>query len=184
MRGLIGPRNLVLVGLIAVVFAYVTSRQPRVRSSDNLGVLAVQIAVLGIPALGMPLLMIAGYVDLSIGSMFSLIAVFSTQAAGGVGLAGALVLGILIGLVLGGLNGALVQRLSLSPIIVTLAGLALYTGVVNVATKGQGVNDFDASFGALGQGKLLFGVPNGVSLFAGLTIICAFVVSRTTCDRR
>lgn len=176
----INPRNLVLIGLIAAVFLYVVTREPRFGSSANLRVLAVQVAVLGIPALGMTLLMIAGYVDLSIGSMFSLIAVFATQLAGGVGIVGAIVLGILIGFLLGGLNGALVQRLSMSPIIVTLAGLALYQGIVNVATKGQGVTDFDSSFGSFGQGAWILTIPNGVSLFVVLALVCALVVSRTT----
>lgn len=176
----VSPRNLVLIGLIVVVFGYVSAREPRFASSANLRVLAIQIAVLGIPALGMTLLMIAGYVDLSIGSMFSLIAVFATRFSGTVGLTGAVALGLLIGLGLGALNGALVLRLTMSPIVVTLAGLALYQGIVNVATKGQGVTNFDPSFGSLGQGAAVFGVPNGVSLFVVLALICAFVVTRTT----
>ncbi len=176
----VSPRNVVLIGLVAAVFIYVTVREPRFGGPDNLRVLAVQIAVLGIPALGMTLLMIAGYVDLSIGSMFSLIAVVSTQAAGGAGLLTVTGLAVLAGLALGGLNGALVQRLSISPIIVTLAGLTLYQGVVNVMTKGQGVSDFTSSFGSLGQGAWLFGVPNGVTLFVVLALVCGFVVSRTT----
>jgi ribose transport system permease protein len=176
---LISPRNVVLLGLIATAFTYVALRQPRFGSTDNLRVLAIQIAVLGIPALGMTFLMIAGYVDLSIGSMFSLIAVLSTHVAGGLGLGIAVLVALVTGLLLGSLNGALVLRLTISPLIVTLAGLTLYQGIVNVATKGQGVNDFDSSFGRLGQGTWIFGVPNGVSLFIALAVIGAFVIGRT-----
>jgi ribose transport system permease protein len=178
-RELISPRNLVLLGLIAIVFSYVTLRQPRFGSTDNLRVLAIQIAVLGIPALGMTFLMIAGYVDLSIGSIFSLIAVLSTHVAGSLGLGVAVLVALVAGLLLGSLNGALVLRLTISPLIVTLAGLTLYQGVVNVATKGQGVNDFDSSFGRLGQGTWIFGIPNGVSMFIAMALIGAFVIART-----
>ena len=107
--------------------------------------------------LGTSALLIAGYVDLSIGSMVALIGIIVAKVAVatqdpllavGVGLG----LGFLLGL----LNGMLVRRLSISPLIVTLAMLALYGGLAFVVSS-TAVYGFPDALLELGRGKI-FGI--------------------------
>jgi ribose transport system permease protein len=175
-----GSRNAALLLVIVLLYAYISIRQPHFRTLANLRLQAVQMTTIGIPALGMTLLMIAGYVDLSIGSLFSMLAVFATQVGHGAGIVWAVIFAVALGAAVGGLNGVLVWRIRISPLIVTLAGLTLYQGVVDVVTQGQGVNDFAASFGRLGQGTLVPGIPDPLLLFLVLAVLCAVFLSRTS----
>ena len=173
-------RNSALAALIVALVVGVSVVNPHFAAVANIGVLASQVATLGIPAVGMTLLIIAGYVDLSIGSMFSMVAVFATMVASGLGLLPAVIFAVVFGAAVGLLNGALVWRIPISPLIVTLGGLTFYQGVVNVVTQGQGVNDFEPGFQALGAGAVLFGIPNPVVIFTVIAVLAGIYLARTT----
>lgn len=173
-------RNAGIAILILALGIYVSIRQPHFVTVANMGVLATQVATLGIPAIGMTFLLVSGYVDLSIGSVFSVVAVFATEVASGAGLVWAIVFAVALGALIGFINGVLVWRIPISPLIVTLGALTLYQGVVNVATQGQGVTNFDPSFQTLGAGTLILGIPNPVVIFALMAIVVAVYLARTT----
>ncbi|MFL5306990.1 MAG: ABC transporter permease, partial [Polyangia bacterium] len=94
-----------------------------------------QIAMLGIYAIGSGYVIIAGGIDLSVGSVVGLtgviIAKISSEATGGGG--HSLALGVIVALgaalLIGLLQGLLITRLQLQPFIVTLAGMLLIRGV-------------------------------------------------------
>lgn len=176
----LASRNAAIVVVVIALFSYISVRQPNFRTIDNIQVLGVQMATLGIPAIGMTLLMVAGYVDLSIGSAFSVVAVFATMVGQEAGTVVAVVFAIGLGAAIGLLNGIVVWRITISPLIVTLAGLTFYQGIVNVATKGQGENLPDEAFMRIGGGSLLGGVPNLVLVFAVTAALAAIFLSRTT----
>ncbi|WP_187270755.1 ABC transporter permease [Lacisediminihabitans profunda] len=173
-------RNSALVALIVLLVIVISIVNPHYSTLSNIGVLARQTAILGIPAIGMTLLIVAGYVDLSIGSVFSLVSVSATVVASGLGLVPAILLAIVLGALIGLINGALVWRIPISPLIVTLGGLTFYQGVVNVATQGQGVNNFDPSFQLLGAGSVIPGIPNPVMIFVILAGLFGAYLARTT----
>ena len=103
---------------------------------ENFVVIGVNSTSILIAVLGTSALLIAGYVDLSIGSMVALIGIIVAKVAVATQdplLATATGLGL--GLLLGLLNGLLVRRLSISPLIVTLAMLALYGGLAYVVSS-------------------------------------------------
>lgn len=173
-------RNSALIALIVALVVFISIVNPHYATVSNVGVLARQVAILGIPAIGMTLLIVSGYVDLSIGSMFSLVAVAATAVAAGIGLVPAVFFAIALGALIGLINGALVWRIPISPLIVTLGGLTFYQGVVNVATQGQGVNNFDPSFQLLGAGAAILGIPNPVVIFSVLALLFGAYLARTT----
>jgi ribose/xylose/arabinose/galactoside ABC-type transport system permease subunit len=76
------------------------------------------------------LLMISGYIDLSVGSAMSLTAVvFSWMILNGFSFLPAFIITLILGIVMGSLNGLLVMRLRITPVIATLVTLNLFKGI-------------------------------------------------------
>ena len=122
---------------------------------------------LGLLALAMTPIMITGGIDLSVGSTMGLAAVtfgalwrdsgFSIVAAAGAAL--------VVGCIAGALNAALITRLNVPPLIVTLGSLSLFRGIAEGITRGaENYSGFPAGFLWLGQGYLGGVVPVQLSM--------------------
>ena len=150
---------------------------------ENFIVIGVNSTSVLIAVLGTSALLIAGYVDLSIGSMVALIGIIVAKVAVATqnpALAAATGLGL--GFLLGLINGILVRRLSISPLIVTLAMLALYGGLAFVVSS-TAVYGFPEALLELGRGKL-FGVQYTVLIAVAVFIVGAFILTRTVTGLR
>jgi len=123
----------------------------------NLTIVALQISVIGIVAIPGAMLVLSGYVDLSVGSVMILSAVgFGQMFDAGVPIGLAVAVGLAIGLVWGLLvNGYLIAYLGFSPIVVTLGGLALARGLAEAWSQGITVFGFGDNFGFFGTGRWL-----------------------------
>ena len=105
--------------------------------------------------------MITGGIDLSVGSMMGLAAVVFGAAwrDAHLPIAAAAALALLLGAVGGALNAALITRLDIPPIIVTLGSYSMFRGIAEGVTHGAvNYSGFPASFLALGQGYFA-GIP-------------------------
>lgn len=125
----VGP----FLGLIAIsaLFAYLTRGSGQFMSGYNWRTIAVQTVVLGTAALGMTTIMIAGGIDLSVGSAVALVTVVTAVGVRDLGLpmAVSMGLGILVGGLCGLLNGGLITALGVVPFIITLGGLKVFRGL-------------------------------------------------------
>jgi ribose/xylose/arabinose/galactoside ABC-type transport system permease subunit len=176
-------RNLSLLVAVGIAVAIVAGQRPSYLNYSNLLVVGLQMSFIAIAALGMTMLIISGYIDLSIGSMFGLAAVVAAIAArDGWPAPLAIVVAIALAGAIGLANGAVVWRISISPIIVTLGSLTLIRGVVYLLTQGFAVTGVPASFGGFGQAKPL-GVQMPLLIFVILAPIAAFVLTRSTAGR-
>jgi ribose/xylose/arabinose/galactoside ABC-type transport system permease subunit len=175
-------RNLGLVVAIAIALTIVASQRPNYLSWDNLLVVLLQMAFVGIAALTMTGLIVGGNVDLSIGSLFGLSAVIATVVAKHASPPVAIVAGLFTGLAIGWINGLLVWRVRISPIIITLGGLTLLHGVVLLITNGYAITGVPPEFGGFGQAKVL-GLPMPVALWAVLAVLAYVMLQRTTIGR-
>jgi len=170
---------LVALGLI-VVFSLLNKS---FFSLDNFVVIGVNSTSILIAVLGTSALLIAGYVDLSIGSMVALIGIITAKVAVATQSAVlAICVGLGLGLLLGLINGLLVRRLSISPLIVTLAMLALYGGLAFVVSS-TAVYGFPEALLELGRGKLL-GIQYTVIIAAAVFVVGAFVLTSTVTGLR
>jgi ribose/xylose/arabinose/galactoside ABC-type transport system permease subunit len=137
---LIGP----FVGLVLIIllFGALTRESGRFLTLDNWRTIAVQTVIVGIAALGMTIIMIAGGIDLSVGSTVALVTVCIAMFIKKVDpalpdslrdmkivLPLALLLGITIGGLCGAINGALIAGLRVVPFIVTLGTYTVYRGL-------------------------------------------------------
>jgi rhamnose transport system permease protein len=145
--------------------------------------LARQMWELGILSLGMTLIMVSGGIDLSVGSIMGLCAVafgISFQATHSVTLSVASCLAT--GLAAGSLNGLLVARFRLHPLIVTLAGYAAFRGVAEGISQGAAYSGFGERFAILARGGW-WGVPYAGGIFLVLAVAGALILGRCATGR-
>ncbi len=175
-------RNAGLVLALAIALLILAIFSPKYMNLQNFIVIGLQMSYIGIAALGTTLLIISGNVDLSIGSMFGVCAVVSAMLARVIEPQLALLAGILLGGLIGLVNGVVVWRIRLSPIIITLGSLTILRGVVLLLTGGYGVRGVPESFGLIGQARPL-GVSMQVWVLFALMLVVAFVLHTTTIGR-
>jgi D-xylose transport system permease protein len=125
-------------------------------SSGNLSNLMLQTSVTGILAVGMLMLIVAGQIDLSVGSVLAL--------AGGVaaialtnweyGLGVSILLAIAVGVMIGVIHGVLVAYGKIPAFIVTLGGLLAWRGAIKGVSRSETVSVADPTFKMFGQGLM------------------------------
>ena len=171
-------RNLGLLSTLILALLAISLFSPQYLSLDNLLVVALQVSFTGIAAIGTAYLIISGNVDLSIGSQYALCAVASAMLAKSVPSPVAWIAGILLGAALGFLNGLMVWRITISPIIITLGTLTIFRGIALRITNGFGVRGVPKSFALFGQAHW-FGLPMPVWVLIILGIIAQIVLQFT-----
>jgi len=179
------PRGLITV-TIAVVLLFALSAllaPSSVTKGPLLGMLPFA-AVLAIASLGQTLVVQQGGIDLSVAGAISLTVVIATHQAAGDDsrLLPAVLLALLALLIAGFLNGLVIGRLGLNPIIATLGMNALLYAVVLWLSGGipRQTTDLLADVAA----GLTFGIPNSVFFAVIATVVVTLAVKRTVSGRR
>lgn len=176
-RSAIDPQILGLLVALAILVIFFAIRIPGdFFRPVNLVSIGEGITLIGLTALAEALVMILGGLDISIGSLVGLcsatagVAMMSFDSAG-VGLATALMVGVLGGLV----NGLIITKGRLDPVVVTLGTFTVYRGLALLVTPGgYAVNIRNETFNNLGTATLL-GLPLTVIIF--LAAIAVFIVT-------
>jgi rhamnose transport system permease protein len=138
----------------------------------------------GMMALAMTLVIVAGQIDLSVASgtvLCSVVAGLAYRHGASMGVVFPVALGT--GVVLGAFNGLLVGYLRLPALVVTLGTLALYRGLAQVLIGNDAVHGFPDWF-CDAYAQTVGPVPWPVLLFVGLGLAMAFVLGKTTFGRR
>jgi ribose transport system permease protein len=170
-----------LVAAICVVFGALS---PQFFTATNVMNVVRQLSYGSIAAIGATFLLIAGGVDLSIGSMqafcglaamSTLVATDSVALAVGAGLAA----GLLVGLA----NGVVITKLKIPDIVATLAMMISLRGVDYLATGGAAVmNSTNTAFNKLGSGNVL-GIPVPIVIMAALFAVSHVLLKYTRFGR-
>ena len=176
----------ILLGLIAIeviVFAQVGRNFATVANLFEVIRLAVEVGLL---AVVLTPVIVAGGIDLSVGSLMGLAAVVFGKLwrDGGwpVELAALGTLGL--GLAAGGCNAWFVTRLRVPPLIVTLGTFSLFRGLAEGITHGvDNYTRFPDRFLFLGQGYLPGGLPTQVPIFLAVVAAIGLLLGRSTVGR-
>ncbi len=169
--------------VLLVLFGAMTLASDEFLTGDNLANLARQVAIFGIIAVGQLLVILTAGIDLSVGSVLGLTGCVTAQLlVEAIPVPLAIVAGLLIGVVLGLINGGLVAYGKLPPFIVTLGMLGIARGVVLVLTDASTVQPLPDSFGNIANGDFL-GLPNLLWIFMIVVVVTAFVLRRTVFGR-
>ncbi len=143
----------------------------RFLTPENLEAILTGIAPDGLIAIGMTFVIITGGFDLSVGSTLALGGyVASVALLNGYGAASAVALGVLSGAVVGLVNGLIITKVKVNPLVTTLGTMTIARGVVLVETQGRVMTGFPQSFRRLGEGAA-FGVFYPVIIFLVLAAI-------------
>ena len=173
-RFLVRPEAPALVFLAVLLVAF-TLANDRFLTPSNLESIVDSVAVLGVVALAVNQVVLSGEIDISTGSMLGLCAV----AAGAVALSTG---GIVVPLLAGALNGALVTLGRIPSIIVTLGMLYALRGVILLVTGGTWITGVPESTRFMGTGKVL-GISVPVLILFGLFFVMELVNRHSTWGR-
>jgi len=177
-----------LAGLLLIYLLFVLIGPRSFSSLQNLETIARQTAIIGTAALGMTLVIIAGGIDLSVGSIIALVTVvIAATLQAGAGPAVAALAGIAAGTLCGFVNGLLITSLRIVPFIVTLGTLLLLRGAAKGMAHEQKIDapltwlkDLLASLPP-GQGWRL--LPAGVWILLFLAVLVAAILHGTKLGR-
>jgi rhamnose transport system permease protein len=174
-----GRRDVAFAALTLLLFTAVTLKFPGFAAPRNLAALLDDASILIMLALGQMLVLVVRGVDLSVAANLALcgmLAALFNRAHPGAGVLPAVVIAVGAGAALGALNGLLVSRLRLPPIVVTLGTMSIYRGAIYLLSKGAWVNENEMSraFLAFPRGTFL-----GVSTLSWLAVAIAagFIVA-------
>jgi ribose transport system permease protein len=150
----------------------------------NITNLLLQMSIIGVVTLAQLIVVLTGGIDISVGSALGLAAVISAGLFGGPSVLLALVVALVIGGIVGAVNGWLVSFRGLEPFIVTLGMLALARGLVYAYGNGIPINPkAAASFASFGQTTVL-GLPVLAIIWILAIALISFLLSRTVWGRR
>ena len=172
-------RNAGLLTGLVIAIAVISIPHPDYFTFANARVIGLEGAYTMIAALGTCFLMIGGNIDLSIGSSLGLSAVVAALLANHVGTWWAIIIAVLLAGAVGLINGILVWRVKLSPIIITLGSLTAIEGINDVLTGGAQVYQVPSNFSAFGLWEP-WGIPSALLIAIILIPIAYVILNRTT----
>ena len=143
----------VLLGLILLVVLFSVAT-PHFLDQQNLFNVARQVTMLSIVAFGMTVVLLAGGIVLSVGSVMAVtgVAAAALMKRYDVAVPLAVLLAVLVGLGIGTINGMVSNYLGIPAFIATLAMMTIARGMVLLYTKATPIYDFPHSFDFIGQG--------------------------------
>ena len=146
-----------------------------------------QSAYIGVMALGATFVIATSGIDLSSGTGMTLVAVFAGIFLSGdwmnLPLGGGLVLILLVGALLGLVNGVNISFLGLPPFIATLAMMMAARGLALVLTNKSTISIKNPDYKWLAAGEMIPGVANAIPLFIILAIIASVLLNKTLLGR-
>jgi len=183
---------LVLIG-IALFFellGWIFVGQSFLMNQQRLTVMILQVAVIGIIAVGVTQAIITGGVDLSSGSVVGMTAMMAASLAQTSDFARAVypsltdmpvivpvAVGLVVGLLAGLINGSLIAFTGIPPFIATLGMMVAARGVAKWYTRGQPVSMLSEDYAAIGANLDVFGISVPVPVIIFLVVALIFHVA-------
>jgi rhamnose transport system permease protein len=174
-----------LLVLIVAVGAWCRSLSPLFLTRANLLDLLTPYVFVGLMALGLTFVVIAGEIDISVASILGVsVVVLGQLYSGGANIWFAALVGLLVAVGLGLVNGFFVAMVGLPSLAVTLGTLAAYRGLAFLINSGEGVASFPTSFTNIGIGYIWGNeVPIALLVFLGCAVVLGFLLHATRFGR-
>lgn len=176
-------QNMIMFAFVAlfVIFSIIS---PVFLTVNNLLNVTRQISFRGIAAIGMMFVILTGGIDLSIGSTVQLMNVICPMLMVSYGVSMGLSVLACFGIAacIGLVNGLLVAKVKIPPMIVTMAAMNIVNGAAFLISGGQPVFGFDDRFAVLGQGYIGI-IPIPTIIMFAMFLIGAFILNKTTYGR-
>ena len=185
-------KNGIFIALIAVVLFFTVTTNGILLRPQNISNLIVQNGYLLVLAIGMVLIIVAGHIDLSVGSVAAFIGAGSGVFAVHWGLPWwlAIILSLAVGALVGAWQGFWVAYVGIPAFIVTLAGMLIFRGLALVVLGNSNIGSFPAEYRGLGNGFINFAIELGersridpLTLVIGAVAIVALIVQQIRARR-
>ena len=177
---IIKDRAIYLVLILLVILFTVLSEDGRFLSTRNIILMIRQVAVLGIASVGMTYVLLLGGIDLSLGSIITmvniLVAYFMVKLGVNPFISSAV--GLLFASFIGFINGFFIANFRIPPLIMTFATQTIIGGFAFILCKGLPIFGFSESFLYLGQGFFLK-IPVPIWIM-GLTFTLGIIILNKT----
>ncbi len=185
-----GSTTWIILILAGMIVAFSVLEPDSFSTVNNVRNIATNAAILLVVAVGMTFVIITAGIDLSVGSVLVFSGVVSAKAMNGIGGdgAGVLIVGLLValacGLAWGVLNGLLITKARVPPLIVTLGTLGMALGVAQIITNGVDVREVPARLViSIGVGRLFDQIPWLVVIAVAVAIVFGVVLAMTRFGR-
>ncbi len=178
-------RHETILAVLTVIALFVLSMlSDKFFTVDNLLNQGRLMSEVGLVALAMTFVIVTGGIDLSVGSILGLTAILFGIFWQSLGLPIPLAMAAAIasGTFAGFVNGLIITRFNVPPLIATLATLALYRGLAEGISQARSVRGYPEWFFFFGQGEVL-GVPFQLWILGICTVIAAVILGYTPFGR-
>jgi rhamnose transport system permease protein len=174
----------ILAILVVIALVVLGARSDKFFTVDNLLNQGRLMTEVGLIAIVMTFVIVTGGIDLSVGSILGMTAILLGVFWKNLGLPLelAILLALVVGTIAGAVNGLIITRFKVPPLIATLGTLALYRGIAEGVSEARSVRGYPDWFYVLGQGEVL-GVPTQLWLLGIVAVIATFVLGMTTWGR-
>lgn len=174
----------ILAVLTVIAMVVLASLSDKFFTVDNLLNQGRLMAEVGLVSLAMTFVIVTGGIDLSVGSILGLTAILLGVFWKNLGLPlpAAILLAMACGTFAGWVNGFIITRFSVPPLIATLATLALYRGLAEGISEARSVRGYPEWFFFFGQGEVL-GVPFQLWVLGIATLVAAVILGLTPFGR-
>jgi ribose transport system permease protein len=172
-----------VLAIIAIMIFFSFFNKSFIKFS-NLSDIIRAYSFLGIAALGQTLVMISGGIDLSVGGIAGLSAITAGFLMDKMAIHPYLILviGILVGVACGSLNGFIVTKLKIVPFIATLGTMEVFFGLVMVVTQGVPIFTIPKEVQNVAS-MIIWGIPLPILVFLGLAAFTHWLITNTTIGR-
>lgn len=148
------PYIFALIGFL-LIFIIIAIISPNFLTSSNLISITRQVAINAILACGMTFVILTGGIDLSVGSASALNAtVIALLLKNNFPVIPTLIFSLILGCIIGAVNGFFVTKTKLPPIIVTLSMMEITRGTALLLTGGYPVSGYKADINFIGSGNV------------------------------
>lgn len=174
----------ILAVLVVLALIVLGAQSNKFFTLDNLLNQGRLMTEVGLIAIVMTFVIVTGGIDLSVGSILGMSAIMLGVfwKNFGLPLELAIILALMVGTLAGLVNGLIITRFRVPPLIATLGTLALYRGIAEGVSEARSVRGYPDWFYVLGQGQLL-GVPTQLWLLGIVAIVAAIILGMTTWGR-
>ena len=173
-----------IMAVLGLMIVIASLSSPYFLTAYNLKAVIRSLAFVSIVAIGQGCLLLIGEIDLSVGSVAGLCGVIGGILMVNVGINPylSLILCLLLGAILGILNGLITVNLKLSSLIVTIGTAGIYKGINLVISKGRAITDIPKEIYFLGQGYL-FNIPMPFVIMLVVLVLIVFLTKYTPFGR-
>jgi rhamnose transport system permease protein len=187
MNALLKSRESILVGAILALLVLIATRFAGFVAPANLAAVFNDTSPLIILALGQMVVILTRCIDLSVAANLALtgmVCAMLNVAYPELPIFVILLLALALGAIMGAVNGLLVWKLDIPPIVVTLGTMTIYRGIIFLISDGKWVNAHEMSpaFTAFPRASLL-GLPVLSWVAIAVIVVMSVVMARTTLGR-